>query len=63
MKKELRDYNYPQGVAPSAKLPGGIDDKKVNKKKKSKMKPSKSTTDMFGVKIFNPKASAFDKKG
>jgi len=60
MKKELRDYNYPQGAAPSAKLPGGIDDKKVNTKKAKKKKPK--LTDMYGVKIFNTKPSAFDKK-
>ena len=62
MKKNMRDYNYPQGVAPSAKVEGGMDDKKRNKKKpKMKAKPS---TDMYGVSKFNSKKkprSAFEK--
>ena len=65
MKKEMRDYKYPQGVAPSAKVEGGMDDKKMNKTK-SKIK-AKSSTDMFGVPVFgktkkmNKTKSAFQK--
>ena len=60
MKKEMRDYKYPQGVAPSAKVEGGMDDKKMNKKKPVKSKIKKKT-DMYGVKVLNPAKSAFDK--
>ena len=52
MKESMKDYKYPQGVAPSDKIEGGIDDKKQRKKirgnnklfptkkKKKNMKPS-----------------------
>ena len=62
MKESMKDYNYPQGNKPSAKVEGGIDDKKTNKRKPTKKKKSK--VDMYGVKIFNSTntaKSAFDK--
>lgn len=53
MKESMKDYNYPQGVAPSAKVEGGIDDKKMMKKKpkKKKVVKKKPKTDMYGVPI------------
>jgi len=48
MKESMKDYKYPQGVAPSAKVEGGMDDKKMNKRKPKKKKSKKARSAFEG---------------